>query len=155
MFHFRCKTRHANTLHNNGMLPIGGKSATCVGRTFLGNVLNKVYEEHLQTLDIHFRKFCRSILGPPRHVAEIESGTEFAVVRIGHWRRNAPFTNGYEDFGIGHSVHRHGTQTLYWRSAKQRDRANEYAYQPVVQSHATIRIPIPLRPIISRPSERH
>ena len=24
-----------------------------------------IYQEHIQTLDLHFRKFCRSIVGPP------------------------------------------------------------------------------------------
>ena len=27
-----------------------------------------MYREHIQTLDIHFRKFCRSIMGPPPHI---------------------------------------------------------------------------------------
>ena len=27
-----------------------------------------MYQEHLQTLDIHFRKFCRSIVGPPPYI---------------------------------------------------------------------------------------
>ena len=27
-----------------------------------------IHTEHIQTLDFHFRKFCRSIVGPPRHI---------------------------------------------------------------------------------------
>ena len=27
-----------------------------------------IYKEHIQTLDPHFRKFCRSIVGPPPHI---------------------------------------------------------------------------------------
>ena len=27
-----------------------------------------IYKEHIQTLDLHFRKFCRSIVGPPPHI---------------------------------------------------------------------------------------
>ena len=67
-----------------------------------------IYQEHLQTLDIHFRKFCRSIVGPPPYidwtlawhkilhtwndraahfarVAKIETGRECVVVRNGNW----------------------------------------------------------------------
>ena len=36
------RTRHANTLYNKRMLAMGLKSATCCGRIFLGNMLNKV-----------------------------------------------------------------------------------------------------------------
>ena len=27
-----------------------------------------IYQEHIQTLDLHFRKFCRSIVGPPPYI---------------------------------------------------------------------------------------
>ena len=86
-----------------------------------------IYQEHLQTLDIHFRKFCRSIVGPPPYidwtlawhkildtwndraahfarVAKIETGRECVVVRIGNWHLmlfHAPLTTGYEEFCIG------------------------------------------------------
>ena len=80
-----------------------------------------------QTLDIHFRKFCRSIVGPPPYidwtlawheilhtwneraahfvrVAKIESWSRMCVVHIGNWHLmlfNAPLTTGYEEFCIG------------------------------------------------------
>ena len=93
-------------------------SACCAG----GH--NYIYQELLQTLDIHFRKFCRSIVGAPYidwtlascnfpvwneraahvvHTAKIGS-PETVVVPLGNLRLillNVPFTTGYEEFGIG------------------------------------------------------
>ena len=92
-----------------------------------------IYQEHLQTLDIHFRKFCRSIVGPPPYidwtlawhkilhtwndraahfarVAKIETGRECVVVRIGNWHLmlfHAPLTTGYE-------------RVLHWQPVRQR-----------------------------------
>ena len=86
-----------------------------------------MYQEHLQTLDIHFRKFCRSIVGPPPYIdwtlawhkiftfgmndkhtlfasRKLRVGRECVVVRIGNWHLmlfNAPLTTGYEEFCIG------------------------------------------------------
>ena len=70
---------------------------------------NTIYQEHLQTLDIHFRKFCRSIVGPPPYIGwtlawheiftlgtneqhtlfavrRLGAGPETVAVRIGNWR---------------------------------------------------------------------
>ena len=73
-----------------------------------------IYKEHIQTLDLHFRKFCRSIVGPPPHIdwrfctlgtnaqhillasQKYKVGPEVAVVRIGNWPLtlpNFPFIN--------------------------------------------------------------
>ena len=67
-----------------------------------------IYEEHLQTFDIYFRKFYQSIVGPPPYihwilawheilhawneraahflcVAKLKAGPEFVAVPFGNW----------------------------------------------------------------------
>ena len=84
-----------------------------------------MYQEHLQTSDIHCRKFCRSalrrILTGHSHGKKfctlgmneqhtlfasrrLRAGRECVVVRIGNWHLmllNAALTTGYEEFCIG------------------------------------------------------
>ena len=63
-----------------------------------------MYQKHIQILDIHFRKFCRSIAGPPPHIDRTLGmnepgillaspnliGPEFVGVRIGNWQLTLP-----------------------------------------------------------------
>ena len=58
----RSKAVSCQQIHWTGALPFLSVSAMVNGQQ------RTLYQEHIQTLDLYFRKFCPSIAGPPQHI---------------------------------------------------------------------------------------